>query len=323
MASANVSSGSTDAFCKLACQAGYGRCSPVAQNSPSRSPSRSSSIVSFSSSFSTSLTLSTQVSSAVSSSSSSLVAQTTSSPLSLSSSTIYSIVEPSSSSFSESQSSSTSSSAATSAESSSSVLYTTDAPLSSSSLEPSVSSTSSACVPTNSIDASFNPSFDTGSFTPWVARIATATISSTYAVLDASQALFAPDAGPYALYYAITETGGATGSTNFEVGGVPFVNGARYYCSTRIRIESSNPEIPARYEFRLYVSRRTPPAGSNAGTFTGSTTNGQWVTIGGVTTQVVIVNIIRRAGALSGTTTTIGIDNLVCYPLDGSQCGLT
>ncbi|KAH7357374.1 hypothetical protein BKA66DRAFT_595571 [Pyrenochaeta sp. MPI-SDFR-AT-0127] len=320
--------GESDAYCATGCQAGFGRCTP-SQDSSSSSSSRSSSQATRSSS-SSSIRASSSSTLTTRSSSASISVSATYLSTSVSSSTSGSIAASSSSSLPSSQaSSSTTSSSANSsgAVSSSAAFSSTVSSTVVSSTVVASSSTVSVCKPTNTIAASFNPSFENGQLSPWVNGPPTANPS----ILSAANAPLPPSEGSYAYYITTQESQDKYFSISPELRGVPFTPSTTVSCTAQVYLAPSNPQTDIYYSFVLYIGDNIV-AGDNAiaqgGTFAIASTNGAWRTLGGlarlpanVNSYTIIVQVSREETGPAGQSAVIGIDNVVCYPAD--QCAAT
>jgi hypothetical protein len=111
---------------------------------------------------------------------------------------------------------------------------------------------------------------------------------------------------------------------------IPVPAGGVIYCTLQLYINPSNPASAVEYNPRLYLTNSQVAGYKQQGDVRIASTNGKWMTLGGLVTMpagqtstFAALQIAKSASGKVGDFAVIGVDNLVCYPVDGSQCAGT
>jgi hypothetical protein len=167
---------------------------------------------------------------------------------------------------------------------------------------------STNCKLTNIIPSSINPSFDTGSYDPWLSY---PQVSPNIKVLSSTTAKFAPYSGSYAMYYnAVPDNVGTTSLTVLtDYFDLPTATTAD--CTIRVKIAQNNsPPNPGVVSVAMYINDVLQSSSVTSGEI-------EWTGIGGTANLLAQNNVIRvRIGAPPGypeRSWTVALDDLVCY----------
>jgi hypothetical protein len=149
-------------------------------------------------------------------------------------------------------------------------------------------------------------------------------------VLSAADAPYPPQSGNYAWYITAQEGVGTQFAISMRVNNIPVPAGGVIYCTVQLYINPSNPASVVKYNPRLYLTNSQVAGNKEQGNLSIASTNGKWMTLGGLvtipagqTSTFAALQIAKSTSGKVGDFAVIGVDNLVCYPVDGSQCAGT